>query len=325
MGLLQRVLHPAWYHGHGVAPPFFEGWYYKLVDATEAHRFAIIPGIFKSRDPAERHAFVQVLDGTASHATYHRYPAADFRAAEDALDIGIGANAFTYDGIALAIETPERSITGALQFEGLTPWPVTLLSPGVMGPFAWLPFLETYHGILSFDHQIQGTLQVDGREIDFSGGRGYMEKDWGPSFPAAWVWFQSNHFDGPGTSISASVALIPLPGTVFRGFIIGLWHDGELHRFATYTGARIEALSIEENEVRWVVRSRRERLEMRARRTEVGLLRGPNRTDMGVRVPETLQAEVAVRLSSLQGGETIFEGTGRNGGLEVAGEWEKLL
>ena len=117
MGFLQTVRHPAWYHGHDASPPFFEGWYYKLVDRTEAHRFAIIPGIFKSR---------------------------------------------------------------------------------------------------------------------------------------------------------------------------------------------------------------RERLEMRTRRTEVGLLRGPSRTDMGIRVPETLQAEVAVRLSSSNGDRTIFEGTGRNGGLEVAGEWEKL-
>jgi hypothetical protein len=319
------MYHPAWYHGHGVSPPFFEGWYYKLVDASEAHRFAIIPGIFKSRDPAEHHAFVQVLDGGANHATYHRYPAADFHAAQDALDVRVGPNAFTYDGIQLEIETDERSVRGQLRFEGLTPWPVTFLLPGVMGPFAWLPFLETYHGILSFDHGIQGTLQVDGREIDFSGGRGYMEKDWGRSFPAAWVWFQSNHFDAPETCVTASVALIPLLGTVFRGFIIGLWHGGQLHRFATYSGARVEALSIQESEVTWVVRNRAERLEMRARRTEVGLLRGPSLTDMGVRVPETLQAEVTVRLSSLKSGETIFEGTGRNGGLEVAGEWKKLL
>ncbi|MCK7537696.1 MAG: tocopherol cyclase family protein [Marinilabiliales bacterium] len=29
---------------------------------------------------------------------------------------------------------------------------------------------------------------------DFSGGRGYIEKDWGHSFPSAYVWMQSNHF-----------------------------------------------------------------------------------------------------------------------------------
>ncbi|MCW5857485.1 MAG: hypothetical protein KIS63_04285 [Caldilineales bacterium] len=27
-----------------------------------------------------------------------------------------------------------------------------------------------------------------------------MEKDWGQSFPAAWVWMQTNHFGAAGTS-----------------------------------------------------------------------------------------------------------------------------
>jgi hypothetical protein len=32
------------YHGHGKRPPFFEGWYYKLVSADETQRYAVIPG-----------------------------------------------------------------------------------------------------------------------------------------------------------------------------------------------------------------------------------------------------------------------------------------
>ena len=59
---LRSALHPAAYHGHGKKPPFFEGWYYKIVDATEEQRFAIIPGVFLSDDPDRHHAFVQVLD-----------------------------------------------------------------------------------------------------------------------------------------------------------------------------------------------------------------------------------------------------------------------
>jgi len=50
---LHSALHPASYHGHGKRPPFFEGWYYKLVDASEQARYAVIPGIFLSKDPAE--------------------------------------------------------------------------------------------------------------------------------------------------------------------------------------------------------------------------------------------------------------------------------
>ncbi len=73
---LRHLQHPERYHGRGRRPPFFEGWYYKLVDAGEQERLAVIPGIFLSSDPGEHHAFIQVLDGTRGTATYHRFPPA---------------------------------------------------------------------------------------------------------------------------------------------------------------------------------------------------------------------------------------------------------
>lgn len=324
---LQIALHPAWYHGHRKGPPFFEGWYYKLIDATEWHRYAVIPGIFKGTDPQSSHAFVQVLDGTTGQATYHRYPLEEFWAAEGNLDVRVGPNRFTLERITLQIESPERSVSGDVRFVGLTPWPVTLVSPGIMGWYTWVPFMECYHGVLSLDHTLEGVLAVDGRPVDLTGGRGYVEKDWGRSFPAAWVWLQTNHFDQPGTSVTASIAVIPWLGSAFRGFIIGFWHAGRLYRFATYTGARVEKLALDEHNVHWVVRDRQYRLEMVAARTQAGLLRGPRAVDMGGRVPETLQATVAVRLSALAGGAEYlrFEGSGRNAGLEVAGDLPRLL
>jgi hypothetical protein len=324
---LRRTLHPGWYQGRAKKPPYFEGWYYKLIDASEQHRLAVIPGIFRSADPAESHAFVQVLDGASGEATYHEYPVEAFRAAEQTLDIRLGPNRFTMGQISLHIDTPERSVFGDLAFDALTPWPVTLISPGVMGWFAWVPLMQTYHGVISLDHAIRGTLTVNGRPISFSDGRGYIEKDWGRSFPDAWIWMQTNHFNQPGASLTASIATIPWLGISFRGFIIGLWHDGALYRFATYTGAWIESLIIREAEVRAVILDRRHRLEITARSAAGGVLRGPTGADMAGRVPESLQATVMVRLSALgrNSSRLIFEDSGRNAGLEVVGETSRLL
>jgi hypothetical protein len=321
---LQRTLHPAWYHGHEKRPPFFEGWYYKLVDESEAHRYAVIPGIFLGGEGEPSHAFVQVLDGATGEATYHRYPVEDFWAAEDRFEVRIGPNRFTRDALRLEIDAGARRVSGGLRFEGLNPWPVTVTAPGVMGWYAWVPFMECYHGVLSFEHHIHGALRVDGREIDFGGGRGYMEKDWGRSFPRAWVWLQSHHFDAPGTCVTGSVAVIPWLGSAFDGFIVGLWHERRLYRFATYTGARIERLAVDDEAVAWVLEDRHHRLSLHATRAEAGLLRGPSVTDMGVRVPETLRARVAVRLTD-RAGRVLFEGQGRHAGLEVAGDLRRLL
>jgi hypothetical protein len=319
---LRKTLNPAGYHGHGMAPPFFEGWYYKLVDASQQHRLAIIPGIFLSQDPARHHAFVQVLDGRTGHGTYHRYRAEEFWAGEDELDLRIGPNRFTGETLLLDIDAADMSVGGALCFNNLTPWPVTVASPGIMGWYAWVPFMECYHGVVSLDHGIEGRLVVNDQPIDFTGGRGYIEKDWGRSFPSAWIWFQSNHFEQPGTSLTASVAIIPWIRRSFPGFIIGVWHNGTLYRFATYSGARIEQLDITDEQVSWVVRDRHYRLEMEAIRTEGGLLQAPTTLDMSRRIAETLNATVKVALYQLGHGKPrlLVDGTGRHAGLEAVGD-----
>lgn len=319
--LLKTTMNPAMYHGHGRKPPFFEGWYFKLVSADEAQRYAIIPGVFLGKDG---HAFVQVLDGVTGRSAYHVFPLDHFWASADDFLVRIGSNLFREEEIELQIDRPEGQISGRLRFGGLNPWPVSPLSPGIMGWYAWAPKMECYHGVLSLDHRIEGQLEIDGRAVDFSGGRGYMEKDWGQAFPAGYVWFQTNHFGRPGVSLTGSIAIIPWLRSAFPGFIIGLLHERLLYRFATYTGAEIESLQISDDHVTWVVRDRQHQLELLATRAEGGLIYGPTRQDMGKRVDETLDATVAVRLSTLAGRE-IFSGQGRHAGLEVHGDLARLL
>jgi hypothetical protein len=315
------TMRPAMYHGHGKRAPFFEGWYYKLVSADEQHRYAVIPGVMLGENG---HAFIQVLNGSSGASTYHRFPLEKFWASRQDFEVRIGSSRFTVDGLTLQVDSSKDSIHGDLQFEGILPWPVSWTSPGIMGWYAWVPFMETYHGVLSLDHRIEGKLEIGGQAVDFSGGRGYIEKDWGQAFPEAYVWFQSNHFETPETSITASVAIIPWLGSAFRGFIVGLWHQGQLYRMATYTKAKIKELEISDVRVRWALQDKHYTLEMTATREQGGLLRGPSREDMGRRVEETMQAVVEARLIS-KDGTVVFKGQGCHAGLEVNGDLERLL
>lgn len=324
---LRNVWRPEAYHGFGKRPPYFEGWYFKMVDATEQHRYAIIPGVFIGAEPGSSHAFVQTLDGVTGRSTYHRYPFEAFVAAQDRLDIRVGPNRFRRDAISLDITGTRQMVQGELRFSGGHPWPVTLTSPGIMGWYALVPFMECYHGVLSFDHAISGQLTVDGETLDFSGGRGYIEKDWGQSFPQAWIWMQSNHFSTPGASLTASVAIIPWLRSSFTGFIAGLWHDGRLYRFATYTGAQIERQETTDQSVtlHYVDRRRKgHRLEIVATRTHGGLLHSPERVAMLQRVTESLTATIRVKLIELDSGRVVFEDEGRHAGLEVVGDLPPL-
>lgn len=318
---LTGVRHPEGFHGHRVRSSFFEGWYVKLVAADQGARWAVIPGVFLAPDGTGE-AFVQVLDGATGASWYHRYEVAEFSAARHRFDVRVGPNHFSARGVVLDLP----SLRGQVRFTTpLDPWPVSWRSPGVMGWYAWVPRMECKHGVVSLGHGLAGELTHDGVTMSFDGGRGYSEKDWGAAFPSGYVWTQTNHFTEPDTCLSASVALIPWLGSEFRGHIVGVKHRGELHRFATYTGARTTVLELTDDEVRWELRSRQgATLQITADRPRGGLLHAPVRTEMHRRVEETLDATVAVRLVDHRG-RVLLDDVGRCGGLEVHGDLERLV
>ncbi len=310
---IKTMWKPEVYHGAG-KDRYFEGWYFKVIDRDEKNRIAVIPGISQGEDG---HSFIQVLDEGTPH--YYRFDTSEFSCRAGAFDVTIAENSFTLNRIALNIGDHVR---GELRFHGMVPWPVTPLSPGAMGPYAFAPFMECYHGVLSMNHTVSGSLVLNGRPVDFTGGKGYVEKDWGSSFPSAWIWMQTNHFDEEA-SLSASIAKIPWRGSFFTGFIIGLWHGRRLHRFATYTGARITELSTRGERVSVSLEKGKHRLELSAEKAGGGELRSPVMGEMKGKLSESLSSRVAV--SFFERRELLFRGEGRNAGLEVAGDTMELL
>jgi hypothetical protein len=277
LGGLRSTLNPDIYHGASGSRPFFEGWYFKLVDASEAARYAIIPGVSRGADPSRDHAFVQVLDGATGRVEYAEYPVAEFVSAPDRFDVVVGGSRFTRDWISLDVDRQGCAVRGRLDFQGRVAWPRSVLSPGL-------------------------------------------------AFPAGYIWFQSNHFATPGTSLTASLAVIPWLRGAFPGFIVGLLHAGCLHRFATYTGARTEALDVGDREVVWTVRDRRRRLTMRLAREGGGILRAPTTIAMDRRIVESLSATAEVRLEEIGArSRVVFEGSCKHGGLEAAGDLDRLV
>ena len=119
----------------------------------------------------------------------------------------------------MSIDLPD--IKGELQLSNLTPLKRTTLNPGIMGWYSFTPMMQCYHGIVSMHHLIDGDIEHDGKKWDYQKGVGYIEKDWGTSFPKCWFWSHCNTFDAQDkVSVFASVAHIPWMGNYFIGFII---------------------------------------------------------------------------------------------------------
>jgi tocopherol cyclase len=327
VSFIQNTLNPAQYQGRGKKAPYFEGWYFKLVNKDATERWAIIPGLFIGEKSGETHTFIQVLDGTRGTSTYHTY--GNIHALPNHFNVHIGTSDFSDDRISLNIDDGDTQITGDVYLEGLSPWPVTVTSPGFMGPYAWLN-MECKHAVLSFSHALNGSLTINGREIDFTGGRGYLEKDWGQAFPTSYIWMQTNHFATNGTSLSGSIATIPGYGPIrrpFTGFVVGFLHAGTLYRFATYTGAKIDHLTVTDDKIEWVLYTNDQELKIQASRTDSTPLKAPSREGMQRRVDETLTAKIEVELNAIEGTRKnqIFKGESGNSGLEVVGDLGSIL
>ena len=319
---LRGIRHPEGFHGNGKIRNFFEGWYFKIVSEDQSQKWAVIPGIFRGLGGSSRdEAFVQVLDGSTGRSWYHIFDTKDFHASETGFDVRVGDNHFTKTKVSLNLPQLQGELSITSDFK---PWPVTLASPGIMGWYGLVPFMECFHGIVSFSHQLEGSLLVEGKSQSFSGGKGYIEKDWGRNFPSGYIWLHSNHLKSHSdASLIASAAIIPWLGKPFRGFILGLHHHGKLNAWTTYNGSKEELLSIDDTNIKWRVSGPAGELELTAERKRGGLLHAPLREAMHQRVEETLDGVIQVKHT--KNNQVQLESTATTSGMEVFGDIERLL
>ncbi len=101
--------------------------------------------------------------------------------------------------------------------------------------------------------------------------------------------------------------------------------DGQLYSFTTYNRSKIEYIRVTDEKVNWALRNQKYRLEVEATRADGGLLLGPQRENMHMRVDETLKSTIQVRLIEYSSKHVIFEGIGRNGALEVVGDLNMIV
>lgn len=199
---------------------FFEGWYFKHQKGPET--LALIAG------RAREGAFLQVL--TQEGACRAEYPLSAYQKGPGRLRIG--DSVFTPEGLSLSVHQNGVELSGSLRYGRLTP-----IRGDIMGPFRFFP-MQCRHTVVSMEHPVSGVVLLGGRELDLTGGKGYLEGDSGRSFPKSYTWVQCSAFDRD-CSIMASAAHIPFAGTQFWGCICVVLLEGVEYRLATYRGARI--------------------------------------------------------------------------------------
>lgn len=323
MYLLEKIFNPEIYQGKYKKKNYFEGWYYKIIDHKLEHAYAIIPGVAFGKENEDAHAFIQVLDANTSWSHYFKYDITSFHFNEKKFEVVIADNYFSSKKMCLNLSDDVLSIQGELSFQNIIEYPKTRIRPGIMGPYSFVPFMECYHCIVNIQHEIYGELMIGGKEIDFSKGYGYLEKDWGRSFPEAWIWFQSNHFNEDDVTLMFSVAKIPWLGRTFTGFLSFIRRKDKLYVFSTYTKAKITSLKYNNDKLRITIQDKQYRMEISVVNSKGGVLKAPKNGLMKREIVESIHAKVKVRLYDRKG-NMVYTGDGINTGLEII-NWESLM
>lgn len=323
MYYINRIFHPEIFQGKHKKKNYFEGWYYKMVHPTSDLSIAFIPGVSLTKN--DSHAFIQVIyyQSHKEHplkTKYIRFDINSFFYTENPFSVRIGDNSFSLNHIHLEIADDNFSIFGDIELKDTTKINSSFYSPNIMGFFAYIQFMECYHGVISMSHQLSGSLKVDNELIDFQDGKGYLEKDWGKSFPKEYVWMQSNHFENEDTSFMLSVARVPFLFFRFNGMIVNVVFNHREYRFASYNGSRIIFKEIKNSSAIFHIKKGRFLLKVTAKTDSSTLLIAPMNGEMSHTIKEGLSGKIAIEL--YERNQLIYQDTGTSSGIEIVNKLE---
>jgi len=313
----KNIRKPILFQGDINRNEYFEGWYYKQVSSVSEKVISFIPGI--SLNKYDSHAFIQVIESQPLKTYYFKYDMNTFKYNNDPFSIKIGDSTFSKSGISVNICDVSNKINGEIYFSKFQQIETNLFMPNIMGPFAYLPTLDCNHGVISMNHFVNGNIKINGECIKFSNDKGYIEKDWGKTFPNKYIWIQGNNFNNSKDSFVLSIANVPFFHKAFLGHIANLHMDDIEYRFATYNGSRIVKAISDGNNANITIKRSNLIINIKAKSYQKGNLKAPINGEMRDVIKEGLGGDISLELYKdkrfFKKMETDYAG------IEIVKEW----
>ncbi|WP_455539937.1 tocopherol cyclase family protein [Terrisporobacter sp.] len=319
---MKEIFNPNLYHGAHKRKNFFEGWYYKIVDKKGNYKIAIIPGVSYGNNDNEHHCFIQIVNGIDLKYNYLSYGIDNFKYNNNPFRICVNSNIFTLDGINLSISQNNFYIKGNLVFKNTVKWPDSMINPGSMGLYNYLKFMECYSQVCVLNGSVVGCLAINEKNIDFTGGKIYIEKNWGKSFPKSWLWIQCNSFKNRKTSLTCSLGTIPFLIKSFTGFLIGITIEDKFYSFTTMNHSKIYIQILVDDIILTVTKKNLKlTLKTHTNADDFLILKSPTKGCMTSSVKENLNGQVYMLLEDTKLNKIIFEDIGTSTGIEYGGDF----
>jgi hypothetical protein len=273
-------------------PAAFEGWFSKIDDQENDLMLSVIWGY--STHATSKHAFLQFTHSLEHKTLYIRYPLEQMQWQEHPFVLKIGNNLLSEQEMQLDFEMDGVRVQGSFSFGNLTPIRTSFLKPNIMGWLTYFPN-ECNHSIISMYHTVNGKFSLGERSWDIQHADGYMEKDWGTSFPKEYVWLHANGWKSSG--VVFSYATVPVLGQFAKGFFLVLHHEGEEYRFSSIEGARMLQFDVTKDSFRARIGKGALRIELFAKQKNPAALASPNQGEMRDYIKESLDGRVEISMT----------------------------
>ena len=227
----------------------FEGWYYR--EQSKDLTIAFIPALHYDEEGHMTGSLQVVLPEKSWSISYDHPVNMNLK---DSLFVVLGKNVFTEACIHLDIDEPGLYIKGDIYFDRdygtkfhvMGPLRLPLISLAASRLLPCGHHIWAMEQVLSGELEIRafgcGSVMAGGRTVDFKGGKGYLECDYGKTFPTSYFWSHCNWFEEK--SLRITCAGVELSGERLGCFAC-IDQNGYRLKLATYRGAKIETFSPE--------------------------------------------------------------------------------
>ncbi|MGM0478329.1 MAG: tocopherol cyclase family protein [Bacteroidota bacterium] len=259
----------------------FEGYYFKISD-REGQVVIFIVGICRRND--EAFAFLQVAHHRSSKPQLYKYPLSSLLASKTDVSFQLGNNHFSAEGIYIR----EKDCSVRLTFDTVSAWKRTSLHPSIMGPLAYVPGVECKHDIIASHLHATGECRIAHQKIHFHRGDGYIDKNWGTSFPSSYYWGHAHAFSASNLSIQFAKGK-PKWGVIQPEVHVGFIRlENSITTFSSHNGGKLELFNEKENQTKIILKNRKWKVELVISNAASTSLYAPHKGQLSQSISESI-------------------------------------
>lgn len=296
----------------------FMSWYYNFIDAQKENLLEISIG--KTQEEGNSEYYLSIASNQKAFSKEIKLSGERVKWEKDGMHYD--SCSFDQNGIALDLEDEAYHIKGSLSFTENRGTNRSKWQTGVMGPFKYWPFLNSYHDVTSLAHQLSGSITINNETIDFTGGKGYMEKEWGKQYPKIWVWAQCNHFKEHDIALMVGVARMPFLWEYYTSFSVPVYYKGSLEVFSNYNGGQIAKLYRYKGYIHLIITQKSKVLDLKIYGEDEAELVSSYNSHMIRDVYQCQMAKMEIKI--MQSNHIILEDVGYCCNIEIGGNTSKL-